>query len=191
MNVFEKLGLIQSSENSCDDYLDYPNSQTTNLLSGDTNEDFCAELETQADVSSDDVVYIAETYDLNGLSDTSMSVYKIQEMIAALPKEMPEKTKKATIKDMMPVIGLSYEAIVSDANNRCAVLRSAMDTKLGQLKEEKTSNEAQIESLKEQIEAIQKRNAAIDNAVSTTETNVNQEVDKIMDTVEFIGGEDK
>lgn len=191
MNVFEKLGLIQSDEDSYKDYLDYPNSQTTNLQSGDTNEDFCTELETQADVSNDDVVYIAETYDLNNLSDTSMSVYKIQEMIAALPKEMPEKTKKATIKDMMPVIGLNYESIVTDANNRCLVLKSAMNTKLSQLNEEKSENEAQIESLKEQIEAIQKRNAAIDSAITMTESNVNQEVDKIMDTVEFIGGEDK
>ena len=50
---------------------------------------------------------IRDIYDQNELSDQSQSIFKIEEVINTLPKEMPTGTKRNAVAGMLSVFGLS------------------------------------------------------------------------------------
>lgn len=190
-SFFEKLGLVESDE--AIEAPEFENELRVCSGVGDhyINGDFPEDEPIQAEVPEGDTIDIGAVYEANGMNPAdAVTVYKIKDVIDTFPSEMPTKTKRATVKNLMGTLGYDAAAIISDAEQRKELLRTVGNDKMNALFDEMKSNDQQIESMKEQIEALTNRNveatAAIDKIIST----VNGEVEMI-DSIEKFIEEDK
>ena len=86
-------------------------------------EDYNIDVNTE-NVSQENL--IADIYSENDLSDLSKSIFKVEELINSLPKEMPDATKKATVLSILASFGLTIDEVLADAKDRNAVIKSAL-----------------------------------------------------------------
>lgn len=142
------------------------------------------------DVPNEDILTVDSIYAENGMEGFAGTVYKVDEMIQTMPQEMPTATKKVTILGMMNVVGITADEVKADAANRTALLNTVVPEKIRQLNDELSSNNSQIEALKQDIENLQKRNKEILAAMDANQELLQKETDKISDIVNFIGGGD-
>ena len=67
-------------------------------------------------VSQDNLV--SDIYNQNNLSDLSKSIFKVEELVNSLPKEMPNDTKKSTVLSILTSFGLTVDEVIADGNSR-------------------------------------------------------------------------
>ena len=166
-SFFEKLGLVEGVAAS-----EYDMPDTTNELrvccgvgdaynNGHFPEDeptFGVTGTIRAEVPEGDTIDIGAVYEANSMNPAdSVTVYKIKDVIDTFPSEMPTKTKRATVKNLMTTLGYDAAAIMSDAEQR-----------------------------KEQIEALTNRSAEASAAIDKIVSTVNSEVEMISSIEEFI-----
>ena len=195
-SLFEKLGLVEGVAAS-----EYDMPDTTNELRvcsgvGDTynNGHFPEDEPTfggtgtiQAEVPEGDTIDIGAVYEANSMNPAdSVTVYKIKDVIDTFPSEMPTKTKRATVKNLMTTLGYDAAAIISDAKQRKELLRTVGNDKMNALFDEMKSNDQQIESMKEQIEALTNRNVEASSAIEKITNTVQDELKMISSIEEFI-----
>jgi outer membrane protein OmpA-like peptidoglycan-associated protein len=167
-SLFEKLGLVEGVAAS-----EYDMPDTTNELRvcsgvGDhyINGDFPEDEPVQVEVPEGDTIDVRAVYETNGMNPAdAVTVYKIKDVIDTFPSEMPTKTKRATVKNLMTTLGYDAAAIISDAKQRKELLRAVGNDKMNALFDEMKSNDQQIESMKEQIEALTNRNVEAGAAI--------------------------
>lgn len=70
---------------------------------------------------------IEEIYNDASLTNFEKSIYKVAEIVNALPDSIATETKKESVKKMLGVTGLTIEEIENDANQRLEVLKNAMN----------------------------------------------------------------
>lgn len=143
------------------------------------------------DVNTENVTQenlITDIYNQNELSDLSKSIFKIEELINSLPKEMPNETKKTTVLSMLSIFGLTLEEVVSDGNERCLVIESALSVITDENNDVINSNNASIEQKKLEIQELEKDNSNRTLVIKSTEDKIESEVKRIKDLVKFIGG---
>ena len=174
-SLFEKLGLVEGVAAS-----EYDMPDTTNELRvcsgvGDhyINGDFPEDEPVQVEVPEGDTIDVQAVYETNGMIDT-------------FPSEMPTKTKRATVKNLMATLGYDATAIISDAKQRKELLRAVGNDKMNALFDEMKSNDQQIESMKEQIEALTNRNVEAGAAIEKITNTVQDELKMISSIEEFI-----
>lgn len=110
-SLFEKLGLVEGVAAS-----EYDMPDTTNELRvcsgvGDhyINGDFPEDEPVQVEVPEGDTIDVQAVYETNGMNPAdAVTVYKIKDVIDTFPSEMPTKTKRATVKNLMTTLG--YDA---------------------------------------------------------------------------------
>lgn len=195
-SLFEKLGLVEGVAAS-----EYDMPDTTNELRvcsgvGDAynNGHFPEDEPTfegtgtiQAEVPEGDTIDIGAVYEANSMNPAdSVTVYKIKDVIDTFPSEMPTKTKRATVKNLMTTLGYDAAAIISDAKQRKELLRTVGNDKMNALFDEMKSNDQQIESMKEQIEALTNRNVEASAAIEKITNTVQDELKMISSIEEFI-----
>lgn len=130
-SLFEKLGLVEGVAAS-----EYDMPDTTNELRvcsgvGDhyINGDFPEDEPVQAEVPEGDTIDVQAVYETNGMNPAdAVTVYKIKDVIDTFPSEMPTKTKRATVKNLMATLGYDATAIISDAKQRKELLRASTGT---------------------------------------------------------------
>ena len=118
-SLFEKLGLVEGVAAS-----EYDMPNTTNELRvcsgvGDhyINGDFPEDEPVQVEVPEGDTIDVRAVYETNGMNPAdAVTVYKIKDVIDTFPSEMPTKTKRATVKNLMATLGYDATAIISDAD---------------------------------------------------------------------------
>ena len=190
-SLFEKLGLVES-----DEAIETPEFESELRVCsgvGDhyINGDFPEDEPIQAEVPEGDTIDIAAVYGANNMNPAdTVTVYKIKDVIDTFPSEMPTKTKRATVKNLMMTLGYDATAIISDAEQRKELLRTVGNDKMNALFEEMKNNDRQIESMKEQIEALTNRSAEASAAIDKIISTVNGEVEMI-DSIEKFIEEDK
>lgn len=190
-SLFEKLGLVES-----DEAIETPEFESELRVCsgvGDhyINGDFPEDEPIQAEVPEGDTIDITVVYDANNMNPAdAVTVYKIKDVIDTFPSEMPTKTKRATVKNLMMTLGYDATAIISDAEQRKELLRTVGNDKMNALFEEMKNNDRQTESMKEQIEALTNRNAEASAAIDKIISTVNGEVEMI-DSIEKFIEEDK
>lgn len=182
-SFFEKLGLVESKVTS-----EYEMPEVADVNVGVS---FGPNIEqptpVQAEVPEGDTIDIGAVYEANSMNPAdSVTVYKIKDVIDTFPSEMPTKTKRATVKNLMMTLGYDATAIISDAEQRKELLRTVGNDKMNALFEEMKNNDRQIESMKEQIEALTNRSAEASAAIDKIISNVNGEVEMISSIEEFI-----
>ena len=143
------------------------------------------------DVNTENVTQenlITDIYNQNELSDLSKSIFKVEELINSLPKEMPNETKKATVLSMLSIFGLTLEEVISDGNERCLVIESALSAITNENNDVINNNNASIEQKKLEIQELEKDNSDRALVVKNTEDKIETEVKRIKDLVKFVGG---
>lgn len=132
-SLFEKLGLVEGVAAS-----EYDMPDTTNELRvcsgvGDhyINGDFPEDEPVQVEVPEGDTIDVQAVYETNGMNPAdAVTVYKIKDVIDTFPSEMPTKTKRATVKNLMTTLGYDAAAIISDAKQRKELLRAVGTDKM-------------------------------------------------------------
>lgn len=132
---------------------------------------------------------IVDIYNQNNKADTSRSIFKIEELINSLPKEMPNETKKTTVMSMLSIFGLTIEEVQKDGMERYAMLTSALLDITDENNNVIHSNNELIEQKKLEIQELEKDNAERSLVIRDTEDKITTESNKIKSLIKFIGGE--
>ena len=131
---------------------------------------------------------ISDIYNQNNLSDLSKSIFKIEELINSLPKEMPNETKKATVLSMLSIFGLTVDEVISDGNERRTVIDVALSAITTENNDVIENNNASIEQKKLEIQDLEKDNAERTLIIKDTEDKVESEIKRIEGLIKFVGG---
>ena len=186
-SFFEKLGLVESDESA--ETPEFENELRVCSGVGDhyINGDFPEDEPIQAEIPEGDTIDVQSVYAANDIDPAdTVTVYKIKDVIDTFPSEMPTKTKRATVKNLMTTLGYDAAAIISDAEQRKELLRAVGNDKMNALFDEMKSNDQQIESMKEQIEALTNRNVEATTAIEKITNTVQDELKMISSIEEFI-----
>lgn len=186
-SFFEKLGLVESEAAS-----EYEMPEVADVNAGvPFGPNIEQPVPVQVEVPEGDTIDVQTVYETNGMNPAdAVTVYKIKDVIDTFPSEMPTKTKRATVKNLMGTLGYDAAAIISDAEQRKELLRTVGNDKMNALFDEMKSNDQQIESMKEQIEALTNRNVEVGAAVEKI-TNIVQDELKMISSIEEFIEEDK
>ena len=131
---------------------------------------------------------VADIYSQNELSDLSKSIFKVEELINSLPKEMPNETKKATVLSMLSIFGLTLDEVIADGQNRCSIINLALSSIEGENVDVINSNIASIEQKKLEIQDLERDNADRYSLIKETSDKIETEAKRIEELVKFVGG---
>lgn len=131
---------------------------------------------------------IEDIYTSNNLSDLSRSIFKVEELINSLPKEMPNETKKATVLSILSSFNLTAEEVAQDGYSRETIIRSALDEIVKDNETVISDNNIAIEQKKKEIQELEKDNANRETVIKDTEDKIELETKRIEDLINFIGG---
>ena len=174
MSLLQKLGLVE----------EVPSDNFVVSTEYDVVDDVVeAELESvNVDTLIDDI------YAQNELADKSSSIFKVEELIASLPKEMVTDTKRNSVLAILGSFNLTATDVTTDGEERVKVL-SAIKQQVTEATEISTADkEMQIEELKKQIAALTVEIANEREQTRISSETIDKEVSKIEELVKFIGG---
>ena len=178
MGFLKKLGLVEENPDYyADDNTDYSNGKY-NESSVDANVE---------GVTTENLV--DDIYKANSLEDLSKSIFKVDEVINSLPKEMATETKKSTVLAILTSFGLTTDEVIQDGITRINFLKSAMNEILTKNNSEIESSNISIEEHKKEIEELSKYIANLVVVNKNCEDTVEQELSKIEELIKFVGGE--
>ena len=144
-------------------------------------------VEANAEINSTENV-IDEIYAQNGMSNKDNSIYAVQSFIDTLPAEMTTAKKQSSVYGILKVTGKSVDSLLMDAEERVNILVSARDKSIAEKDEIINSSKADIEALKQAIEAA---NIVIQHAEEVKESitkSVSDEIAAIDELVKFCEG---
>lgn len=131
---------------------------------------------------------IEDIYSQNELSDKSKSIFKIEELINSLPKEMVTDTKRVSVLATLGVFGLTATDVTVDGEQRVDVLNGVLSKILNDGENIVIDKQAEIENHKKEIARLEKEIADQQSEMKTSENNINAEVDRINGLIKFIEG---
>ena len=131
---------------------------------------------------------IADIYTQNELFDKTKSIFKVEELINSLPKEMVTETKKASVLATLGVFGLTVTDVTLDGENRIDVLSGVLTKILGEGNDTVTSKEAEIEEHKKEIARLEKEISDQKTEMKVSEDTINAEISRITSLVKFVEG---
>ncbi len=156
----------------------------------DVDTDYSVE-DTEVLVELDEVhtdTLIEDIYAQNELSDKSKSIFKIEELINSLPKEMVTETKRGSVLATLGVFGLTVTDVTLDGEQRVDVLNSVLSKILNDGENIVIDKQVEIENHKKEIARLEKEIADQQSEMKTSENNINAEVDRISGLIKFIEG---
>lgn len=131
---------------------------------------------------------ITDIYTQNELFDKTKSIFKVEELINSLPKEMVTETKKASVLATLGVFGLTVTDVTLDGENRIDVLSGVLTKILGEGNDTVTSKEAEIEEHKKEIARLEKEISDQKTEMKVSEDTINAEISRITSLVKFVEG---
>lgn len=176
-NIFERMGLVEKVQP------DLPSAEYDEV-------DYAVE-EELPEVNTDGVSQenlIEDIYAANGLTDTSRSIFKAEELSNNLPATMPTETKQASVIGILGSFGLTSKELLEDAKKRTDILQAA----IAQITEENTdiitAKKQEIEEAKKLIEVCEKTIIDHEKIIADSTEHVEAEVKRITALNEFLGG---
>lgn len=133
---------------------------------------------------------IEDVYIQNGLEDRSRSIFKVEELINSLPKEMMTDIKKASVLSILGNFGLTATEVVEDGEKRVKILTSVNTQVKADCEQTIAEKEALIEEHKKAIAELEAEIASLQNQARTSDESLEKEVARINKLVKFIGGEE-
>lgn len=177
MGLLKKLGLVEEVDDGAVGHGTMLNS---------------AIYEEDTDVNLDEVkmeTLVSDVYAQNELYDQSKSIFKIEDLMNALPKEMVTETKKNSVLSALGVFGLTSEEVVADGNKRVDVLNAALNKITSEKNETIADYQERIEAAKETIAELEKNIAQEQAELKASTEVIVAEADRINKLISFVGGE--
>lgn len=131
---------------------------------------------------------ITDIYAQNELFDKTKSIFKVEELINSLPKEMVTETKKTSVLATLGVFGLTVTDVTLDGESRIDVLSGVLTKILGDGNDTVVSKETEIEELKKEIARLEKEISDQKNEMKVSEDTINAEISRITSLVKFVEG---
>ncbi|MEE1302687.1 MAG: hypothetical protein UHD64_07895 [Bacteroidales bacterium] len=150
------------------------------------------EVTTEIDVELEGVdtnTLINDVYTQNDLFDMSHSIFKVEELIASLPKEMATDTKRASVLAILSSFNLTATEVVEDGEKRVDILKGVKDKIDSDCKITIADKETQIEDFKKAIEALTVEIANEYEKMKKSDEIISAEIAKVDALVGFVGGE--
>ena len=147
--------------------------------------------EPEIEVELDDVntdTLIEDIYVQNELYDKTKSIFKVEELINSLPKEMVTETKKTSVLAILGSFGLTVTDVIIDGDNRVTVLSGVLAKILEDGKKAVTQKNNEIEEHKREIARLEKEISEQQTEMKISEDTINAEITRITELVKFIGG---
>lgn len=132
---------------------------------------------------------IDDIYSQNNLYDKSKSIFKVEELINSLPKEMVTETKRSSVLSILGNFGLTNIEVVSDGENRIEVLNGIKEKINVDYQESILEKETQIEEFKKNIADLEIEIAKEQNEMKDSNETILEESNRIKELVKFVGGE--
>ena len=132
---------------------------------------------------------IDDIYTQNDLFDMSHSIFKVEELIASLPKEMATDTKRASVLAILGSFNLTATEVVDDGEKRLSILAGIKDKIDTDCKNTIADKEDQIEELKKSIENLSVEIANEQEKMKQSDETILVEVAKVENLIKFIGGD--
>ena len=131
---------------------------------------------------------IGDIYESNGLTNLSKTVFKVEELINSLPKEMPDTTKRDSVLQILNSFGISVDEIESDANNRISIIKASVNKIVSDCNYAIDSNSEAIEQKKVEIQNLEKDNSDLSSIIKNNNEKSTIEIDRIEKLIDFIKG---
>lgn len=144
-----------------------------------------------ADVELDAVntdTLIEDIYVQNDLYDKTKSIFKVEELINSLPKEMVTETKRSSVLAILGSFGLTVTDVNLDGENRVETLSGVLEKITIEGKDEISKKETEIEKRKREIADLEKYISDKQTEMKSSEESINAEVTRISELMKFIGG---
>ena len=138
------------------------------------------------DVNTDTL--IEDIYVQNELYDKTKSIFKVEELINSLPKEMVTETKKTSVLAILGSFGLTVTDVTLDGDNRVEVLSRVLAKIVEEGKEAVTQKNNEIEEHKKEIARLEKEISEQQTEMKVSEDTINSEISRITGLVQFISG---
>lgn len=146
--------------------------------------------ETYAQIPDDQTTdFIGDVYKQNELADYSKSIFKVEKLAETLPAEMPNDTKRQTVLSIMATMELSVDEVLIDGVTRVRTIEVAQNGIIDSLDHDIRNDEETIESLKAQIEDLQKDISSKKAQEASIKEVATKEIDRITALVDFLGEE--
>ena len=154
-------------------------------------EDFHSFEEENVEVELDSVntdTLIDDIYAQNDLYDKSQSIFKVEELINSLPKEMVTETKRASVLSILGSFGLTATEVSDDGEKRIEVLNSVKEKINAESRDSISEKEEKIEEFKKAIANLETEIANEQNEVKVSNETISTEISRIKELVKFVGG---
>ena len=138
--------------------------------------------EVNVDTLLDDI------YIQNELSDKTKSIFKIEELINSLPKEMVTDTKRTSVLATLGVFGLTVTDVTLDGAHRIEVLKNVLSKILEDGNNVVSDKKLEIENLKKKIADLEKDISDRHSEMKTSENTINSEISRISNLIRFTEG---
>lgn len=131
---------------------------------------------------------IEDIYAQNELQDKSKSIFKVEELINSLPKEMVTETKKNSVLAILTSFGLTAEDVVSDGENRTMILSGVLDKITTEGENVVREKQTEIENHKMEIARLEKEIAVQQEEMRVSDTTISNETKRVAELIGFITG---
>jgi len=162
-------------------------------VENDLNQEDSAVLEEESmEVELDNVsteTLIEDIYTQNDMFDKSKSIFKVEELINSLPKEMVTETKRGSVLSILGSFGLTATEVTEDGEKRIEVLNGVKEKINSESKESIMRKEEQIEEYKKAIANLETEIAEEQNETKASNESICVELNRINGLVRFVGGE--
>lgn len=152
---------------------------------------YSLEEESSVEVELDDVnteTLIDDVYTQNDLYDKSKSIFKVEELINTLPKEMVTETKRISVVSALGIFGLTATQVTEDGETRIEVLNGVKEKINSESSISITDKVNKIEELKKAIADLEVEIANEQNEVKVSNESITNEVNRINELIKFVGG---
>lgn len=147
------------------------------------------DIEVDAELDSvNTATLIEDIYNQNDLADKTQSIFKIEELINSLPKEMATETKRNSVLATLGVFGLTAADVEADGEKRVDVLSSILAKIICDADGVIAEKSNAIEEHKMEIERLEKEIADQKAEIKVSDESINSEIDRIKNLINFTTG---
>jgi hypothetical protein len=131
-------------------------------------------------------ISIEEIYGKAGLGDLSKSIFKIDDLVKALPASSTMEDKKKSIPGLLAVVGLTVEGLQADASSRTQALEGTQTAFSDETTNVVETLEAKIKDLEAQIEGCKAAIQGRKKLQETQETLIDTENKRIEELKKYL-----
>lgn len=185
MGIFDKVkGALIETEEDNKNVLGNVNVSSVSGITSET-EYRAKQPKEVVEMNNSDLISVDAIYSENGLSDNSKSIYKVNEIRAALP-DMPSDSKKASVIGMLTVSKIDISEIENDAEERIDTIIAVLNNFTSETQRIVDSAEEQIAEKEKEIEELKNKIADRKQLQERQGKLCEDELELINATVNFI-----